>query len=178
MKEYSFLIPNRKRFSYQVLAYGILILNGLAYFFYGLREKGHYGYLVLLGVLLIAIAFNYYQYKKTRQHSSVAVWLILPAILWGSAGELLPAALNILFWALYRISVRPLRLTVDGEGIRYPSFPQRHYPWPAVRHILLKDDILTLELASNKIYQHLVTEDVTAVNEQEFNDFCSQLLKV
>ena len=67
-------------------------------------------------------------------------------------------------------------VSIIKEKIAYPSFPKRNITWSELSNIILKDGLLTINFKNNKFIQQFVDETKTAVNEQEFNDFCSQQL--
>lgn len=94
-------------------------------------------------------------------------WTILGAV----------AILWMLFYLLYRVSIRTLVLTVDSNKISYPSFPARLIHWNEVSNLILKDGLLTLDFKDNRIIQQATDPEVDAPPEKEFNDFCSQQLK-
>ena len=44
-------------------------------------------------------------------------------------------------------------------------------------NVVLKDGILTLDFKSNKIFQSELKENETPVDEQKFNQFCTEQLQ-
>lgn len=67
-------------------------------------------------------------------------------------------------------------VSILNEKIIYPSFPKKKIAWSELNNIVLKDGLLTIDFRNNKFIQQPVDETKTAVNEQEFNDFCRQQL--
>jgi hypothetical protein len=66
----------------------------------------------------------------------------------------------------------------DDEGITFNSFPKKTYKWHEINNVILKDDIITIDLYNNKIIQKEL-EDESEDLEKEFNEFCrSHLLSV
>ncbi|HRX94260.1 MAG TPA: hypothetical protein P5158_09100, partial [Chitinophagaceae bacterium] len=58
----------------------------------------------------------------------------------------------------------------------YPSFPVTKIQWNELNNIILKDEVLTIDLKSNKLIQHSIGNANNSVNEEEFNEFCRQQL--
>ena len=53
------------------------------------------------------------------------------------------------------------------------NFPQQTYSWDMFDNVILKDNILTMDLKSNKLIQ---IEIDNSVNEIQFNEFAQQQL--
>lgn len=173
MQLYCFFIPNKKLFIYQVLAYGIIALNILGYFLYNLKTGGKVFNIVPISILFVVlIGIDIYRHKVKKALLPIGIFLILCGMFWMSIGLYQILILNLLFWALYRISKRSLNIAVTESGINYPSFPVKNIEWNDLNNIILKDDILTIDLKNNKIYQHLINYMDGEINEEEFNDFC------
>ena len=77
---------------------------------------------------------------------------------------------------LYFASKRILLVSISKEKIIYPSFPKKHIEWSQLNNIILKDGLLTIDFKNNKFIQQFIDDTNTALNEQEFNDFCGQQL--
>ncbi|GAB3417851.1 hypothetical protein [Niabella aquatica] len=177
---YRFTIPNKKILTYQVFAYGIIILNLLGLFFVQpvAGEKKFNIVPAMIAVVLI-ILWDIYRYKKKGSLQSIGILILLCGIFWINIGYPYLLLLDILLWALYMISKRKLVITADAAGIVYPSFPEKKIGWDDISHMILKDDILTIDHKNNKIYQHIIEyTGKETVNEAEFNDFCRKQLIV
>ena len=66
---------------------------------------------------------------------------------------------------------------VDQNSIRYPSFPVKDIAWKELNNIVLKDELLTIDLKNNRVIQQMLEKNVSSVDEQEFNDFCKAQLQ-
>jgi hypothetical protein len=61
--------------------------------------------------------------------------------------------------------------------ISYPSFPQKKIEWNEVSNLILKDNILTIDLKNNKLIQHTIKENENKdLDETAFNIFIQQQL--
>lgn len=173
---YKFIIPNKKLITYQVFAYGILLIN-LAAIFVNRAAFGHLNvglWTVFAGLIIGGI--HWYRQKKNKKRMPMGVVLFMVGIFW-LLNEFYPMFfLNLFLAALYTIACRQLIVTVSREQIIYPSFPPKPIRWEQINNIVLKDDILTIDLKNNKIYQHFIEYGEDAVNEADFNDFCKKQL--
>lgn len=177
---YQFIIPNKKILTYQVFAYGIIIFNLLGLFLVQpvTGEKNFNIAPPAIAVVLIVL-WDVYRYKKKGTLQSIGMLILLCGIFWISRGYTYLLLLNIFLWALYMISKRKLVITTDSSYVAYPSFPEKKIMWRDISNMVLKDDILTIDLKNNKIYQHIIEyTGKEAVNEAEFNDFCRRQLMV
>lgn len=82
----------------------------------------------------------------------------------------------IVLLILYTISKEILKVHISVNAVSYPSFPKRTIQWNELNNLVLKDDLLTIDFKNNKIIQQLTDKKASAVNEKEFNDFCSKQL--
>jgi len=51
------------------------------------------------------------------------------------------------------------------------------YHWNEFSNIILKDELITMDFINNRLLQLMVDEKLSKINEAEFNEFCSGLLK-
>jgi hypothetical protein len=57
----------------------------------------------------------------------------------------------------------------------YPSFPVKKIAWAEVDFVMLKDDILTIELLNNKLIQFTLNKQLaSAIDADRFNRFCKE----
>lgn len=174
MINYQFIIPNKKLVTYQVFSYSIILLNiaGLYLLSPGQESWGQGIYLLLLILSVFRAVLDYKAYKKRKSLMSNALLLVVIALFWSRTEYNAGIWLNLLLAGLYFVSTRKLKIEVADEWVSYPTFPARNIPWTDISNLILKDDILTIDLKNNKIYQHQIEYSDNTVNEPEFNDFC------
>ncbi|WP_114792887.1 hypothetical protein U0035_03135 [Niabella yanshanensis] len=174
MSNYQFIIPNKKLVTYQVFSYAIILLNiaGL-YLLNPQQESWSWGiYLLLLLLSAFRAIGDYRAYKSKRSLKSNVLLLVIIALFWSRTEYNMGIWINLLLAGLYFISTRKLTIVVSEDGVNYPAFPAKNIQWSEISNLILKDDILTIDLKNNKIYQHQIEYTGNVVNEQEFNDFC------
>lgn len=136
--------------------------------------------LVAVFITVFSFAAEYYLRKKSKQYSGkgaalfyfVLVYLLLH-YWWMALGVIIVAT-------LYTVSLRNLIVYVNPDQIIYPSFPKKILKWSDLNNIILKDGLLTIDFKTNKLAQAEVmrSDNDSAMNEQEFNDFCRNHLKL
>jgi hypothetical protein len=71
----------------------------------------------------------------------------------------------------------PQEVGFSTEAITFNTFPFKNYVWLELNNVMLKDNMLTLDFADNKIIQKETETDISPETEKEFNEFCqAQLL--
>ncbi len=110
-----------------------------------------------------------------RLYDRFAILLLLLSVTAIFFNKWFAAAMFLLF-IFYFLSKKKLNVIIDPKGITYPSFPQRHLAWKSLSNVMLKHGLLTIDFKNNRIIQQYVDEVQTRVNEEEFNEFCSQQL--
>lgn len=115
--------------------------------------------------------------KRKTKRLTLDVALICIALFWIAKGDYAIAVVILLFAAIGFYTNRRLVATFSDDNIFYPSFISKTYSWSEISNVILKDDVLTIDLKSNKLLQ--TTLPVTSsegIDEKEFNAFCQQQL--
>ncbi|MEJ7626013.1 MAG: hypothetical protein WKF35_04035 [Ferruginibacter sp.] len=177
MKTYSFLLPDERAKTYRYITLFILLINCFVFGFLFINasdERTHS--LSRFGLLLSVIyTFMYFvkSYTKYLSRYKLEVSFIVLGILWLVTGNLFFAGI-LLFCAIAGIYVsRKQMIIVSAEKIFYPSFPAKEFLWDEITNVILKDEVLTIDLKNNKLLQSvIVSEKSNEINEEEFNSFC------
>ena len=181
MKQFEITLKNEKVKQYDRIALFIIIIN-LALFIYLAvsTEIKSIRVAVLIGTTLITIAlFIDYFLVSIKNNGGTPYKLVAEyviAMIWLQMGYWWIAILCFLLGTFYLAAKRPMLVSIVKEKIVYPSFPKRNIIWSELSNIILKDGLLTINFKNNKFIQQFVDETKSAINEQEFNDFCSQQL--
>ena len=109
------------------------------------------------------------------QNKATIVAIALSSIAWLIVGDyVLMTLMALVVIVSYFALQKPVVLFMD-EGITYPSFPKKNYPWSAVNQVILKSNILTIDLKNNQLMQFtLPDENLVEIEEGAFNEFCAQ----
>ncbi|WP_276504081.1 hypothetical protein [Terrimonas pollutisoli] len=181
MQQFELFIQNEKADTYKKLASFIILLNVavFAILIYYTNQSGT-GTGSITAIIIIAVYFILNKVlpasKKPRfEFESSALFII--SFTWLLMMYWWQAAIFFVLLFLYKISQRPLIVSVSSTAVIYPSFPKKEITWNELNNVVLKDDLLTIDFKNNKIIQQLIQKKEPAVDEQEFNDFCKMQLK-
>jgi hypothetical protein len=181
MHTFLLAVRNEKVRLYEHFAAFLLLLNGVAISLLLFTKEFQTTFRLSFCItVIVLIILSLYFLLSNRAHPSRVIILAL-AFLSAAASWILfsywwAGVLLLLFFGLYRVSVRKFEILVQSSGIIYPSFPKQRIGWNEIDNIMLRDGLFTLDCSNNRIFQHLVDETLTPVNEQEFNEFCNRQL--
>lgn len=69
---------------------------------------------------------------------------------------------------------RKLAVGVNEIGVIYPTFPSKLFEWKDIEQVLIKDNVLTIDLKNNKLIQISISEEENEkLEHQAFNAFCN-----
>lgn len=174
--KYLLTVKNTRSKQIRFMANLILFLIGLVFIYYGLHAADAC-YIQMLGIVVCIVA-GADQWRKDHQWRIHYAASATATITWFCTGYwwvgLLMAGLSYL--AQQAAKHKQFAFTASGVQLLPPFAKQ--YPWTAFQNVVLKDDLLTLDFANNKILQAdlLHHHRTPAVNEAEFNDFCKRHL--
>lgn len=178
---YSIEIPNEKLATYRVVTLIIAIINLLAFayiIFYtndaGIVSLLYIGFVVSLLALILFIIKHYSRFFKSFR---IEIAFIISGCIWMISTNYLLGLLLLLFAFLGLIANKKPVIYFTKEQIRYPSFPEKIFLWPDVDFVILKDDILTIELKNNQLFQFTLEKEIAnGIDAAAFNVFCNQQL--
>lgn len=182
MKEnYSIEIQDSKAATYKAVTFIIALINLLAFsFFLFYTNETWITNTIGIGFICSLLAVFFFIVKKFSHYLSnlpIEILFIICAIILLITGNYLPGLLLMVLTLLSFVTSKKLVIKFSIEGIRYPSFPVKLFPWSAVDFVLLKDDILTLEMKNNRLLQFTLEKHIAdAIETNEFNAFCAAQL--
>lgn len=136
-------------------------------------------YAIGSAAILLVLGYNLYQsrYNGKKVYYSRAlliaalVWMKMPSLQW----------LFFLFVILALLEYQAKYAVEIGFGEKHilmNTLIKKRYQWSEFNNIVLKDGIITLDFASNKVIQKEVEDDEDDdAEEDEFNDFCTAMIK-
>lgn len=179
---YQYVVVLKNQHTRYINILGFLLgLLSIAFFVKELLDTGQLGFVYLIGVIFIAgvLAWNVYQsvYKHRKVYYSRAlliaalVWMKMPYYQWLSFVFIILALLE--YQAKYAIEIG-----FSDNEIKFNTLLKKRYNWSDFTNIILKDGLLTLDFASNKIFQREIEDDddEDEADEKEFNEYCQRQL--
>jgi hypothetical protein len=181
---FSLSLINTKKKQYETLGWWIVLLNGATLAYIAISVGGDQQKVLLVYGLflpLILLPLNRLWAKKRAPHySDLTLFYIFPCFAWAMAGFYKSAGILLILFLLFKISLRPLRVRFTEQGIDYPSFPRKKIEWKKMVQVIVKDDLLTIDLRSNELMQQPIEKD-SFIDEREvaeFNAHCQQKINL
>lgn len=178
--QYVVVLKNQHTRYINILGFFLGMLS-IVFFVRELSEPGKIGFVYLIGVLFIAgvLIWNVYHsvYKGRKVYYSRAlliaalVWMKMPYYQWLSFVFIILALLE--YQAKYAVEIG-----FSDNEIKFNTLIKKRYRWSDFTNIMLKDGLLTLDFANNKILQREIEDDddEDEADEKEFNEYCRQQL--
>lgn len=163
----TWLVPNsvkQKEFDFLNYAGLVLAILGLVVVFVCIffnkkviQTKANLA-LRLLEISSLALVFLYSLYQKwylPAGYSAAALLGIVLAFYWEKTGK------------------RNRIATFTDNGVHIPGLGKNtDLPWQAIKQILLRHNILTVDCMDNKLYQILLANPQSVINKEEFETYC------
>jgi len=174
MQQFEITLKNDKIKFYKFISLLLVLLN-LAVFVFLLIANVHFyeaaAALLLSGLYLI---FLLYIAKKNKDVFSVnEVTFFILAGSWVALQNYLVAFACVLLGILYHLSLQKLQFLFSNSFVKKLNFPQKVYAWEMFANVVLRDNILTIDLKNNTLIQFEIESDIS---ESQFNAFAQQHL--
>lgn len=160
--------------SYRIVSFFILLMHALLFGYFYLKSI-EYKLLLLLGciinILTLASLFLP-KHLKEKTKTIFFITLIINACVWFVLGNILMGLLLIVLVIMNFYTEKKPVVIFSDDYILYPSFPLRKFYWKDVQGIIIKDDILTIDLKNNSLIQQKIeSHHAAALNIMAFNAF-------
>jgi len=128
--------------------------------------------------LLLAVAVFTGAILKTYRVDPLVLLGMGAVITLFTSGSVVFAVVLVIYGVFLKMMGKETTLDVNAEMIivKHP-FYERIYKWTDMNNVVLKDDILTLDFRSNKIFQSEIKHNEIPVDEKEFNQFCTKQIQ-
>lgn len=179
---YQYVVVLKNQHNRYIDILGILLsLFSVALFTRELIVTNHAAIAYLLGAVFVTlvVAYNIYQASKKRKvYYSRA--LLIAALVWMKMPYLQWLAFVFIIMALLEYQAKyPLEIGFSDNEIRINALFKRKYNWNQFNNIMLKDGLLTMDFANNKLLQQEIEDEEEAeADEDEFNEYCKKNLKI
>lgn len=170
-------IPNEKAATYKIVTLIVLLLNFFMFGFVFMHASAaSSSAAAVAGLLCSGIATVYYLLNKKHLRSPYLEMIFFAdAVLWLLWANYIAALLMVIFSFLSYYATKKIQITFTDDEIIYPSFPVKKYAWSEVENVVWKDDILTIDLKSNKLLQLNINKSFAeGFDAAAFNEFAAQ----
>lgn len=183
MKVYDYIIEcKRPNYKWIDLTSQLMLLLAICVFTFSISVMALNSKALLLMFLIAGIILWWiYTFKKQKKGeiSFYRIALLMATIGWALQSQGKWISLIYFLAVLLEKQVKfPIEVAFDENEIVFNSLPKKIVDWRDLNNVILKDGILTIDFQNNKIIQKEIESDTSKQTEQEFNEFCSQKLKV
>ncbi|MGE5106020.1 MAG: hypothetical protein ACM3H8_00620 [Sphingobacteriales bacterium] len=143
----------------------------------------HYFQFGWIAVVMALFLVNFFIRRKNQSKSfSPALILYLLGLLFifnsmTTLPESLVGLILILLAAFENKAKSNLEIGFSTQFIMFDNLLKKKYNWNEFNNIVLKDNILTLDFKSNRLFQRETIDEDSDCDEDEFNEFCREQLK-
>ncbi|MBI2729837.1 MAG: hypothetical protein HYX40_03645 [Sphingobacteriales bacterium] len=164
----------------------LLVLIGIIFLSYRIVVFGVMGsfipYSPVLLFILLVLGYLLSKWRKKKFLTPalglyIFGWLIILSI----NTTIYEKLFGIILIALYYFedtAKSNLEIGFSTRYIMFNSLIHKKYNWSEFSNIVLKDNILTLDFKNNRIYQRETIDDDSDCDEDEFNAFCREQLRI
>jgi hypothetical protein len=174
---FNITLKNEKLRTYKVMGALLIIAQFVlaAWMAFVQKKPGYTA--VFYGMLFFITATALYdRLKKNKQGNPISTHsflLLIFAVLWASQLNFILFTFSLVMASLHAFSTKEKILTINNQGIRYPSFPVKKISWNELSNLVLKDGLLTIDFKNDKLIQQSVAETLgQPLDEAAFNEFC------
>lgn len=178
MDNYIIQLPELNNTLYRVITLCVLLMCITAFSFLLFVNFGSailpYAGIGVLGSCFGILAWLPRFHNKNKFPLFPLLYLIF-ALLWFLLGAGWVAILFLLLAGVGIFARQKKMIKVSAAGIHYPSFPAKFFTWNQVNRVLLKEDVLTIDLKDNHLFQFVLQAgDNPGLHQNDFNEFCNQ----
>ncbi len=180
MDKFVVTLPNERANTYKWVSFIIAFMSMLFLVFVRSRtENETLRFFTGLGFIWIITSFpSYWLAKFQNKIIIILIPTFASSLIWLFSGFYLLGIISCLFSFFGFISNRKQAVKVSEAGVIYPSFPSKLFEWKEIDQVLVKDDVLTIDLKNNKLIQISILEkENEKLDTNLFNAFCRKLIQ-
>ena len=174
--EYTILLPNEKAGTYRFVTLLILLINCFVFSSVLIHADGQIKNISITGTIISFLSLIFFLVKNFTKKPAAyrpEISFIILGLCWLLLENFLFALSIFCFAIIGFYTFRKFHVIFSAEKILYPSFPKKTYLWSEVNNVMLKDNVLTIDLKNNKLIQAVIDKQSAGeIDEKAFNEFC------
>jgi hypothetical protein len=181
---FTLLLVNTRKHQYLMLGIFIVVLNAAMLFYAALFMNQPRIIAILVVGIALPLAFlktikSFTKKKQASTEDKIDIFLLATTMAWLIDGFYWFFAAMFVLHILFKLSIRTLKVVITADGIRYPSLPAKTIHWSQIDNLIVKDDLLTIDIKTNKLIQQPIEQNsfTDARELQAFNTYCQQQIK-
>lgn len=170
---YTFVIKNDKTDIELALTRAMLAVAAVAAYVY--PNESYYFLSYILSALLLLSSLLAKAISNKIKPGKYVLLILAALILFFTSGQIYFSLILIIYGSVLKFLVKDTTITVKEQGISIKNiFGTSNHSWAVFSNVIIKDGLLSFDFKNNKIKYIAVPE---AINEEEFNSFCSRYLQ-
>ncbi len=153
MHKYEIILINEKEKTYRVISWLLLFTNFISLFLITISVDFNKLGPFIFNLLAAATIFIGQYFKRKNDKITYSLAFFIFSLAWFNTAYDWVAYINLIFFILEPLANRKLSVRFYNSWIIYPSAISKKILWKEINNALLKDDILTLDLKNNKLFQ-------------------------
>jgi LPXTG-motif cell wall-anchored protein len=180
---YNFIFKDNNQKAYRVFVWFLFFLHIVAAGLFVLNvadKNARLTVYILLGFYaLISIGYYFFRKRKKSLETFGLIMALLYADFWFQhVGVIALIIFVLLYLFVTLVQGKKTSVLFSLEGVYITRvFKTFIYSWQEMDNVILKDNLLTIDLRSNKIIQAEIVEGAETVDEKKFNEFCTGQLQ-
>ena len=180
---YSFIVKDNNEKAYRLFIWFLFFLHVVAAGIFALQatdKNVRLSIYILLGFYAL-ISFIYFFLRKRK--NAFEMFSLIMALMYANFWLKHVGVIALLIFIgifLFVTVVQRKKTTVifSDKDVRVSGVLKTMiYSWPELEHVILKDGLLSINFKSDKLIQAEIVEATEAINEIEFNRFCTAQLQ-
>jgi hypothetical protein len=154
----------------------LLAIAGVASFVYVSEQNYYVG--AGLGLLLLLLSFFVKTLLNRYKLNRLLLLGIAALLTYITTRSIALGVVLLIYGIFFKLLQKKIKVEVDSDAITiHYVFYQKRHAWAELNNIILKDRILTVDLASNKLIQSETDKESFEIDEKMFNTFCAEQLQ-
>jgi len=135
---------------------------------------------ILLGFYALISIIYYFFRKETKAFDTFS---LIMALMYGNfwlkhVGVIALFIFVLIYLFVVKVQGKKTTVAFSKQGVHLTRiFKTVFISWAQTENVILKDNLLTIDLSSNKLIQAEVVENIAMGDEENFNRFCADQLK-
>lgn len=178
MQSYIILLPNEKARTYWFVTLIILLINCFIFSSILIQDEVSIKQISTMGTMISYLSLIFLlvkQYTKKLSAFRPEISFLILSLCWLLLGKILFAVCILCFAVIGFYTYKQFKIIFSPDKISYPSFPNKTYLWSEVNNVMLKDNVITIDLKNNRLIQAVIEkESAVEIDEKKFNEFCQE----
>lgn len=172
--KFEFTLQNTNANQIKILATILLAVNSLLILFMAINlANAQLAFIPTVIGITVAIINIFF---KNKYHSLQQITVVIIGITWFFLSYLWIGILIIFLDFFATKTSKNYTIQFNKEKILLNKVYTSTFNWQQLQNVVLKDGLLTLDFANNKLLQVNIVNEINNVEQSNFNDFCNQQL--